>query len=225
MITSEIAPVATPERRSPWPLAAGLALLALLWLGPLPEMSRTAFSAHMILHLGIVAVAAPLLAIGMKRVGFGLNRLRPGLKSAAAASVFDFVMVWAWHAPPLHEAASRDLSVFALQQVSFLAAGLLIWGVAFAGDRREDAGAGAVAMLATFMHMTMLGALLALAPALIYAPDVCIGAFGFERLEDQRFGGTLMAIAGGLPFLAGGLVLVHRLIGEDVRPRGPSGAN
>ena len=67
-----------------WPLPAGVGLLALLWLGPLPEMSRTAFSAHMILHLGIVAAAAPLLAIGLNRTRYGFANLRPGLKSAAA---------------------------------------------------------------------------------------------------------------------------------------------
>ena len=72
-----------------WPLPAGVGLLALLWLGPLPEMSRTAFSAHMILHLGIVAAAAPLLAIGLNRTRYGFANLRPGLKSAAAASLFD----------------------------------------------------------------------------------------------------------------------------------------
>ncbi|NLY59705.1 MAG: cytochrome c oxidase caa3-type, assembly factor CtaG-like protein, partial [Gammaproteobacteria bacterium] len=42
-----------------------LLLLAGLWLGPLPAMSRTAFSAHMLLHLGVVALVAPLLAAGL----------------------------------------------------------------------------------------------------------------------------------------------------------------
>ena len=195
-------------------MPAGVGLLALLWLGPLPEMSRTAFSAHMILHLGIVAAAAPLLAIGLNRTRYGFANLRPGLKSAAAASLFDLAMVWGWHAPPLHEAAATIDAAFVLQQVCFLAAGVLVWGIGFSGRDQAEAGVGAFAMLTTFMHMSMLGVLIALAPSLIYPPELCLGAFGFEALDDQRLGGTLMAVGGGLPYLAGGLVLVYRLIGE-----------
>ena len=47
--------------RTPW-LAAGVLTLALVWLGPLPEMAPRHFSAHMVMHMGIVAIAAPLLA-------------------------------------------------------------------------------------------------------------------------------------------------------------------
>ncbi|MCA1973465.1 MAG: cytochrome c oxidase assembly protein, partial [Caenispirillum sp.] len=49
----------------PLPVAAGLAALGLAWLGPLPEWSLTRFAAHMTMHLTVVAVAAPLLALGV----------------------------------------------------------------------------------------------------------------------------------------------------------------
>ena len=198
-----------------WPTALGIAILAGLWLSPLVEISRRAFSAHMILHLGIVTLAAPLIVIGLRRIGIGLHVIRPGIGSAVAASAFDMFVIWGWHTPVLHEAAARDGGVFVVQQASFLAAGLLVWAVSFAGRHSGDAAIGAFAMLATFIHMTMLGALLALAPVLVYAPDVCVGAFGFERLDDQRLGGILMAVFGGLPCLIGGLVLVQRLLGSD----------
>ena len=51
-----------------WPLFLGFALLAALWLGPLPERSRGSFAAHMVVHMGIVAVAAPLLVLGLSRL-------------------------------------------------------------------------------------------------------------------------------------------------------------
>lgn len=203
-----------------WPAALGIAILAGLWLSPLVEMSRRAFSAHMILHLGIVTLAAPMIVIGLRRIGIGLHVIRPGIGSAIAASAFDMFVIWGWHTPVLHEAAARDGGVFVVQQVSFLAAGLLVWAVSFAGRHSGDAAIGAFAMLATFIHMTMLGVLLALAPVLVYAPDVCVGAFGFERLDDQRLGGILMAVFGGLPCLVGGLVLVQRLLGSDTAAAG-----
>jgi putative membrane protein len=76
------------------------------------------------------------------------------------------------------------------------------------------------------MHMAMLGLLLSLAPALVYAPEFCLGAWGLSPLDDQRFGGGMMAVLGGLPYLAGGLVLAYRLVSdaEDREPSPPSGA-
>ena len=44
-------------------LALGLAVLALVWLGPLLGAYRESFAAHMLAHMGVVAIAAPLLAL------------------------------------------------------------------------------------------------------------------------------------------------------------------
>ena len=197
-----------------WPLALGGLVLAILWLGPLPAMSRTIFSAHMVLHLGVVVVAGPLIGIGLKRANLGEWSTSHILFWALLASVCEMLVVWSWHAPALHDAASRNLSVFVIQQASFLAAGILIWLVSFSGDARAGAGVGALAMLMTFMHMTMLGVLLALVPDLLYAPDLYLGNSPAERIEDQQLGGILMAIGGAFPYLVGGLALAYRLISD-----------
>ena len=196
-----------------WPLGAAAVLLAWLWLGPLPAMSRIAFSPHMILHLGLVGVVAPLLAFGLIRVGL-LPHRGVTVGWAVAASLLEFVVVWGWHTPGLHELAARQPVYFVVQQVSFLLAGLAVWGVGFADRSRAAAGAGLLAMLTTFMHMTMLGILLTLAREPLYAADICRGAFGFDPLEDQQFGGVLMTVAGGLPYLCGGAVLAWRLVAD-----------
>ncbi|UIJ71017.1 cytochrome c oxidase assembly protein [Aurantimonas sp. HBX-1] len=196
-----------------WPLLAGGAILLAMWLSPLVPLSRRSFSAHMILHLGIVTVASPVLAIGLQRAP-GFSRLRFGAMAALGATGFDMFVVWAWHAPALHAAAARSAPVFVLQQASFLLAGLMVWAVAVFGRSRAEVGMGALTMFMTFMHMTMLGMVLALAPALVYAPDICVGAFGFERIEDQRLGGTLMAALGGLPYMAAGIVLMRQFLAE-----------
>ena len=41
-------------------LILGLLVLAVVWLGPLPQLARHAFFAHMTMHMGVVAMAAPL---------------------------------------------------------------------------------------------------------------------------------------------------------------------
>lgn len=196
----------------PWPLLAGFLCLALLWLGPLPAMSRTAFSAHMLLHLGVVALAAPLLAIGLVRLGLSLDRLANPRGWVVLAFAMEMLVVWGWHAPALHEAAARQAGVFVLQQASFLAVGLGVWLVGFATCQRQVMATALLGFALTFAHMSMLGLLLILAPRLLYPAELCLGAFGFEALDDQRFGGILMAGWGGLAYLAGGLALGARLI-------------
>ncbi len=205
-----------------WPLAAGLLLLALLWFGPLPESARGSFAAHMALHMGLVVLAAPLLALGLARAFPGLIA---GLSPAAAiaASLVEFVAVWAWHAPALHDAARADASIFVLEQASFLAAGVLLWASAIgaAGDGRPAArAAGVVALLVTSMHMTLLGALLLLAPRPLYAcAEFCSPAAALTPLGDQQLGGVLMLLVGGAAYLTGGLALLASIL----RERAPSG--
>ncbi|PRB84377.1 cytochrome c oxidase assembly protein [Pseudomonas sp. MYb185] len=200
-----------------WPLALGFVVLAGLWLGPLPAMSRTAFSAHMLLHLGVVVLAAPLLAIGLVRAGVCLDRVG-GLRTwMVVVFAMEMVVVWGWHAPALHEAAARHVGVFVLQQFSFLVVGLGVWLLGFATLQRGAMATAILGFALTSTHMTMLGLLLTLAPRLIYPAELCLGAFGFEQLEDQRFGGVLMAAWGGLAYMAGGVVLGCRLLwGADV---------
>ena len=46
-------------------LVLGLLTLALIWAGPLLSAWRESFAAHMLAHMGVVAIAAPLIAIGV----------------------------------------------------------------------------------------------------------------------------------------------------------------
>jgi putative membrane protein len=190
-------------------------VLAALWLSPLAPMSRTAFSIHMLLHLGVVVVAAPL-------IGFALARRLPpfaGFSEALSwcllAGVFELVVVWGWHVPRLHDAAARSGGIFVLEQASFLLAGLALWTAAFAARTRLAAGAAAIVLFFTFTHMTMFGLVLTLSPHLLYDPDLCRGAFGLERLDDQHLGGVLMAVGGGLPYLAAAGWAISRLLRGD----------
>lgn len=198
-----------------WPLAIGILVLGLLWFGPLPDMARRAFSPHMILHLGVVVVAAPIIAIGVLRIWPETLPARRTILAAGGASALEFAVVWGWHVPVMHEAVARETFVFALQQLSFLFAGLFLWWVALSGKDRKSQALGAFTMLFTAMHMAMLGLLLVQAPSLLYAAQFCLGAFGLDPLQDQQFGGGLMAFLGALPFVVGGAWLASQLARED----------
>jgi putative membrane protein len=189
------------------PALAGVAVLAALWLGPLPQMSRTALLPHMLLHLGVTVIAAPLLALALASQEW----LKAGLSQTAgaifAASLAEMAVVWGWHAPPLHEAAAIYGPVFVVEQASFLVGAMLLWIASTGGTGRGARLVGAAALLFAFMHMAMFGVIFALAPGLIYAPQFCRGSFGFDPLEDQHIAGALMASVGALTYLAGGVVL------------------
>ena len=136
---------------------AGTLVLAALWLGPLPSLSQTAFSPHMMLHLGVVVIAAPLIAFGLAIHIPPITNFGTALSWCLLALLFEMMAVWGWHVPLLHDAAARNTSLFVLEQASFLVAGLAVWTAAFTARSRETAPAAAIALFLTFTHMTMFG--------------------------------------------------------------------
>jgi putative membrane protein len=189
---------------------AGVLILAALWLGPLPRLAQHSFSAHMTLHMGVVAVAAPVLALALTRRPHPRLRLT-WLAAPIAASVIEMIVVWGWHAPVLHHAARHHGWVLALEQGSFLIVGLLLWVTALGGDPRRDrghAGAGVVALLLTSMHMTLLGVLFALSNRPLFQHAIDAG----RALAEQHQGGAIMLIAGGASYLVGGVCLTARML-------------
>ena len=97
-------------------LAIGALTLAAVWLGPLPALAPRYFSAHMTMHMGVVAVAAPLLALGVAGTRFDPVRSAPRVFAPIPASVAELVVVWAWHAPALHHLARHSAAGLVLVQ-------------------------------------------------------------------------------------------------------------
>ncbi len=194
-------------------LILGLVVLGAVWLGPLPQMARHAFFAHMTMHMGVVAVAAPLLALGIAGARLDPARRAPALFAPIPASVLELIVVWAWHAPGLHHFARHTAAGLVLEQGTFLLAGVLVWLSAFGGGaarRGSRRAAGVVGLLLTAMHMTLLGALLALSPRPLYAHGEVMA--GLTPLEDQHLGGAIMLLVGGVSYLLGGLWLTVGLL-------------
>lgn len=178
-------------------LAAGL-LLAAIWGLPLGRWMAD-FPAHMVRHMVLVAVAAPLLVAAF-----------PGLAARAAVPVMagvvlEFALVWGWHLPALHALADGFRAWFVVEQAAFLLAGLAVWAGAL---RARTPLAGAGGLLLTSMHMTLLGALLVLAGGDLYA-EICGRP---SDLGAQQWGGVLMLAIGTPAYLAGGLWLTGRAL-------------
>jgi putative membrane protein len=211
-----------PLIRTGW-FALALAVLALAWLGPLPALARYSFAAHMTMHIAIVAVAAPLLALAMAGTRADPVRALPRVVAPLPASMIELVVVWSWHVPAFHHAASQQAGAFAFEQASFMLAGVLLWIAAIGGDREQRrlrAGAGVVALLFTSMHMTLLGALFALANRALFqhTPSVASTA----AIADQHLGGVIMLLIGGASYLLGGLYLTATAL-KPTSPRSITG--
>lgn len=190
-----------------------IVLVSVIWFGPLPGLARDSFAAHMTMHMGVVAVAAPLMALVIAGARHDPVRHLRWFAAPIVASVIELIVVWAWHAPALHHAARHQTWAFVLEQGTFLTAGILLWLAAIGGgreQRRLSAGAGVIGLLFTSMHMTLLGALFALANRPLFAH--ASGATDALVLADQHLGGAIMLIVGGLSYLAGGLWLTARML-------------
>jgi putative membrane protein len=200
-----------------WAPAAGIGVLVAAWLGPLPALAPHLFAAHMAMHIAVVCVAAPLIAVGIAASRIDPVERAPQWFSPLAASLIELAVVWGWHAPGPHEAARAVPAVLMAEQGSFLAVGLMLWLSVLGGGgskRRERAGVGILALLLTSMHMTLLGVLLTLSPRPLYPH----GGDDAVELADQQLGGLMMLIGGGTVYLIGGLMLLAWLLRPSPRP-------
>lgn len=191
-------------------LIAGAAILALVWVSPLSRLGAHSFTAHMTMHMAIVAMAAPLIALGIAGGRCDPVVRRAGLFAAIPASLIELIVVWLWHAPDLHEAARHRPVMFIAEQASFLGAGLYFWLSVLGGDasrRIAQTGSAVVGLALTFAHMTLLGALLALARRPLYShgePAIAIA--------DQQLGGAIMLTIGGVVYIGAGVWMGRRLV-------------
>lgn len=191
-------------------LAGCVGTLAVAWGGALAALAAGPFAAHMAVHMAVVAVAAPLGALALAGSGLDPVRRAPALFPALPASVLELIVVWTWHTPALHHFARHARFGLALEQGLFFATGLYLWLAAVGAPSAERAAAGVIALLLTSMHMTLLGALLALAPRPLFAHHASGDASG--ALSDQELGGAIMLLVGGVVYLAGGVALAVRLV-------------
>ena len=206
-------------------LMTGLLLLALIWGGPLFAAGENSFTAHMLAHMGVVAIAAPFIAIGLAGTRWDFSRSSK-LFSPLPASLLELVVVWAWHAPALRSLAETSAVAAFVEQASFLVAGLILWLSCIGhsdSDRNERSAAGAFGLLFTSVHMTLLGALLALTPRPLYGVGevTCLGV-ALSAGQDQALGGVVMLMVGAAVYLIGGLALLARIL-ATLEPQGRAG--
>lgn len=179
--------------------AAGLGVLAVIFVSPLCALSSALFSARTGHHLLLMAVAAPLLAMGL-----------PRLRGLAFATLVQTVVLWAWHAPAAYASALSNEVLYWIMQGSLLGAAVWFW----AAIRSTAAPAAVAALLATLVQTGLLGAILTFAPEAVYAPHLeTTVPWGLTPLEDQQLAGVIMWAPGAAVYLAAALGRLARRLG------------
>ena len=191
-----------------WPLAAGAAIVPLAWG---TALSDSGMIGHMAAHMAVVAVAAPLIAVGV--AGGRHDPARIGWIAPLPMSVVELLVVWGWHLPVARAWAGGSAGAALLEQAMFLGVGVALWSACLGGARGERRAAGVIALLLTSMHMTLLGALIALAPRPLFAMyQAGQDHAGMGAMADQQLGGVVMLLIGAGSYLAGGLAMLAGIL-------------
>ena len=173
-----------------------MALMVIIFVSPLCALTVALFSARVVHHVLLVAVAAPLLAIALRWQRERLALLLTPL-TALHAAVF-----WLWHAPDAYQLALTNTPIYWLMQLTLLGSATLLWSAVFAASP----GKSIAALVILTAQMGLLGALLVFSSGPLYALHFTTTLpFGISALEDQQLAGLIMWVPASLPYLAVGL--------------------
>jgi putative membrane protein len=189
--------LALASRRS-IPGLAATAVLTLAFVSPICALSSALFSARVLHHALLVAVAAPLLALA-----FPARAAAPvGLPFLLATAT-----LWLWHLPAAYDAALSSVPLYWVMQASLLGPAWLLWRAVFA----QSAGTGLGWVFLTYLQMGMLGAILTLAPNALYVThSLAPMVWGYTPLADQQLGGLIMWMPAALAYAVWGALLGRR---------------
>jgi putative membrane protein len=189
---------------------AALALMFLALQGPLHELSDFfLFSAHMVQHLVLILVMPPFLLYGLPDW-----MLRPAIRVrpiGALARLITFPIVafalnntifLAWHFPGPYDLMMRNHDVHVAMHLMIMVTGTIMWWPVMSPLKELPRIAPPLQMIYLFVlgiPMMISAALITFSKEELYrwyveAPRL----FAISPLDDQRLGGVIMWVPGGL---------------------------
>ena len=192
---------------------AALAGTALTMVGVelLQPMADQLFAAHMVQHLLLITVAAPLSVLAGAKV-----RLSPIVGWTVFVGVFLF-----WHWPAAFQWAAKYPLTELLELASIFAAAVVFWSNVFQSGRLND-GARALMVMTAAIVTDLPGVVMLFAPhAICIMPQENAARFGLTPLQDQQIAGLLMWVPANLVFFGISTFLFARWMGMSERPANP----
>lgn len=195
-----------------WFVAGWLTLLVAL-LSPLDTLGdEYLFSAHMIQHMLIAAVAPPMLLLGIPAWLAELPLRGQVMRTAARWLANPIVAfgafqadIWLWHAPALYDLTLESAALHIIEHLTFLLLGIIYWLPILSPTPlipRISRGFAILYLFVGCQPMVALGALLTFSSAPLYTPYVeAARVWGLSPLADQQLGGLIMWLPTNIPYL------------------------
>jgi putative membrane protein len=234
----------TPERKrvaQRWrsvSFYAGLVVLAIALASPIEPLSGQLFWVHMIQHVLLLMVAAPLIVLARpwirlwrclplrsrRSLARGLSRgeraaplrmLSRTLGSPLPSFVAFSVVLLAWHVPALFDATLRTSALHALEHTLFFLTAIMFFKQIIPSPPLHTSLAAAQRVAYAIGGMIVSWALavaLAIAPHPLYGFYAHLGSRpgGISALADQQLAAGVMWVPGSVTFLIVVLVYVNR---------------
>lgn len=222
-----------------WCYAAGLGTVLIALLSPIGTFTSLFFHMHMIQHVLLVMIAAPLIWLGapllptmwafsrgnrrrlgrLFRQGHPAHRVFHFLTKASVALPLFIIVLVVWHHPALYDAAQGRTVIHDLEHALFFGTALLFWWPVIhpsGGRRRLGYGAAILYLFPAKLAGFALGAFLSLTPRAFYRTYIeAPRLWGLSALADQQIGGLIMWVVSGLLFIIPVLALVLMMMQED----------
>lgn len=214
-------PLSPVPRSRVWAWDAGLAVLLIALASPIATYDTVFFSVHMVQHLLLTMVAAPLLILGAP-ITLLLRVVRPDARRSIvlpilhsrAIRVISFpplgwvlfaLVMYGSHFSPLFDAALESEALHVLEHGLFLGTALLFWWPIAGADPSPWRLSYPARLFYLFLGMpwsSFLGLAIFSASAPLYAQyATLVRSYGPSPLEDQAWAGGIMWAGGDLLFL------------------------
>jgi putative copper resistance protein D len=199
---------AVPQARRSFFLTGLLAILVAL-RSPIDTAAATSFSIHMVQHLMLTMVAAPLLVLGAPITLAVLASTRPTrrrllralrsppirlLSNPIVAWALFMIVLWGTHLPGFYELTLTSPVVHALEHIVYLATAVLFWIPIVGVDPAPSGLSHPARILYLFLSMpamAFLGLALFTANHALYATYARVQGSA-RALADQRTAGAIM---------------------------------
>ena len=226
-----------------WRLASflgGLAALGIAMLSAVEVLYDTLFTLHMVQHLLIMMVGAPLLMLA-DPYPFVVWGLPPNTRRALIDLLTPWATVrqklcrfttpwlvwglyvgatWLWHVPAAYDAALRSELLHVIEHMAFFVTALLFWWLVTGATPRLQGRLGygfriGYSLLALAQNEVLgVGIAFASEPLYVYYTTVP-RLWGLSVLEDQALGAALMWVPGGMMYALTAIVLLARFLDQE----------
>jgi putative membrane protein len=190
-------------------MAGGLAAAWVATGSPVSHLDHHLLTAHMVQHLLLMVVAAPLILLGMPSVQWRPHPVLCWLTGNLTVTL--------WHVPAIFELALGSRFWHQFEHASFFIAGILFWWPVIHPGFATRWSIPLYLFFAT-LPCDALSAFLAFCGRVVYRPYVSAGGhFGLSPLEDQALAGALMWVTVTFAYLTPALVLTAQLLSNEQR--------